>query len=219
MGLTYAEENYLKSILKLVHPPKKTVNTNALAAHLGTSAPSITDMLKKLADKHLITYQRYHGASLTEEGLRLATDLVRKHRLWEVFLHHSLGMSWEEIHAIAEELEHIQSNRLIECLDNFLGNPKFDPHGDPIPNAQGKYTMRTQIPLSDLAVGAAGTIVGVKNDTPSFLRHLTEKGIRLGQSIRVIQQDAYDHSISLTVDDRSTELSGPVATNIFVKPA
>ena len=148
MGLSYAEENYLKAILKLSGSPDGTVSTNAIAAQLDTSAASVTDMLKKLSDKELITYQRYKGASLTDDGQRIATTLVRKHRLWEVFLVQSLGMTWDEVHEIAEELEHIQSDRLIDRLDHFLGHPKFDPHGDPIPNAQGKYTLRAQIPLT-----------------------------------------------------------------------
>src|SRR4029078_13185766 len=124
MELSYQEENYLKAFIKLGQPAEKSISTNSLASHLETSAPSVTDMLKKLYDKHLITYQRYHGASLTEEGLRLATSLIRKHRLWEVFLNQSLGMPWDEIHEIAEELEHIQSDYLIDSLDKFLGNPK-----------------------------------------------------------------------------------------------
>ena len=218
MVLTYAEENYLKAILKLVTPPHKTVNTNTLATQLGTSAPSVTDMLKKLSDKHLVTYERYYGASLTEEGHRLATTMVRKHRLWEVFLNQSLGMSWDEVHEIAEELEHIQSDHLIDSLDRFLGNPKFDPHGEPIPNAQGKYTMRTQVPLSDLMVGQSGIVIGVKEDNSNFLRHLSGKGINLGKSIIVLTQDAYDQAMSISVDERRTDLTGQVAKNILVKP-
>ena len=218
MGLTYAAENYLKAILKLATPPHKTVNTNVLATHLGTSAPSVTDMLKKLSDKHLVTYERYYGASLTEEGHRLATTMVRKHRLWEVFLNQSLGMSWDEVHEIAEELEHIQSDHLIDSLDRFLGNPKFDPHGEPIPNAQGKYTMRTQVPLSDLMVGQSGIVIGVKEDNSNFLRHLSGKGIILGKSIIVLTQDAYDQAMSISVDERRTDLTGQVAKNILIKP-
>ena len=218
MILSYTEENYLKAIVKLAQPPKNTVTTNALAAHLSTAAPSVTDMLKKLSDKHLITYERYYGASLTEEGLRRATNLVRRHRLWEVFLNQSLGMSWYEIHDIAEELEHVQSERLIECLDKFLGNPKFDPHGDSIPNAQGKYTVRSQVPLSDLQVGQAGKVVGVKDDNDAFLKHLSGKGIELGKSIYILAKDAFDQSITFSMDDHRNDLPGTSAQNILVKP-
>jgi DtxR family Mn-dependent transcriptional regulator len=174
-------------------------------------------MLKKLSDKELITYQRYKGASLTEEGQRLSTNLVRKHRLWEVFLVQSLEMTWDEVHEIAEELEHIHSPRLIEKLDAFLGFPKFDPHGDPIPNAQGKYTLRTQIPLTDLKEGQEGILVGVKEDDPSFLKNLSEKGLTLGKELKVLTHDSYDHTLSIVVNGLKMNLSGPVARNIMIK--
>jgi DtxR family transcriptional regulator, Mn-dependent transcriptional regulator len=217
MGLSYAEENYLKAILKLSGSPDGTVSTNAIAAQLETSAASVTDMLKKLSDKELITYQRYKGAALTDEGQRIATMLVRKHRLWEVFLVQSLGMTWDEVHDIAEELEHIQSDRLIDRLDHFLGHPKFDPHGDPIPNAQGKYTLRAQVPLSELKPGQEGVVIGVREDETSFLKHLNEKGLTLGKSIKVITNDDYDNTLSLQVDGHELNLSGKVARNIMIK--
>ena len=217
MGLSYAEENYLKAILKLSGSPDGTVSTNAIAAQLETSAASVTDMLKKLSDKELITYQRYKGSALTDEGQRIATSLVRKHRLWEVFLVQSLGMTWDEVHEIAEELEHIQSDRLIDRLDHFLGHPKFDPHGDPIPNAQGKYTLRAQVPLSELKPGQEGVVIGVREDETSFLKHLNEKGLTLGKSIKVITNDDYDNTLSLQVDGHELNLSGKVARNIMIK--
>lgn len=217
MGLSYAEENYLKAILKLSGSPDGTVSTNAIAAQLDTSAASVTDMLKKLSDKELITYQRYKGASLTDDGQRIATTLVRKHRLWEVFLVQSLGMTWDEVHEIAEELEHIQSDRLIDRLDHFLGHPKFDPHGDPIPNAQGKYAVRAQVPLSELKPGQEGIVIGVREDETSFLKHLNEKGLTLGKSIKVITNDDYDNTLSLQVEGHELNLSGKVARNIMIK--
>ncbi len=217
MGLSYAEENYLKAILKLSGSPDGTVSTNAIAAQLDTSAASVTDMLKKLSDKELITYQRYKGASLTDDGQRIATTLVRKHRLWEVFLVQSLGMTWDEVHEIAEELEHIQSDRLIDRLDHFLGHPKFDPHGDPIPNAQGKYTLRAQVPLSELKPGQEGIVIGVREDETSFLKHLNEKGLTLGKTIKVITNDDYDNTLSLQVEGHELNLSGKVARNIMIK--
>jgi DtxR family Mn-dependent transcriptional regulator len=218
MGLSYAEENYLKAILKLSGSPDGTVSTNAIAAQLETSAASVTDMLKKLSDKELITYQRYKGASLSEEGQRIATSLIRKHRLWEVFLVQSLGMTWDEVHEIAEELEHIQSDRLIERLDHFLGHPKFDPHGDPIPNEQGRYTLRAQIPLSSLAAGQTGMIIGVKEDDSPFLKHLNEKGLSIGKVLRVMTVDDYDHGLLLHMEGDEVVLSGHVADHILVKP-
>lgn len=217
MGLTYAEENYLKAILRLSKPPDGTVSTNAVAAHVETSAASVTDMLKKLADKELITYKRYKGAQLTEEGTRIATKLLRKHRLWEVFLAQSLGMSWEEVHEIAEELEHIQSDILIERLDAFLGYPKFDPHGDPIPNAQGKYSLRAQIPLTELQPGQKGVVIGVKDADNLFLKHLNEKGISIGKKAEVIQTDEYDKTLHLLIEDKELNISGKTAQNILIK--
>ncbi len=217
MGLTYAEENYLKAILRLSTPPDMTVSTNAIAAHQATSAASVTDMLKKLADKELITYQRYKGAQLTEQGHRLATSLVRKHRLWEVFLVQSLGLSWDQVHDIAEELEHIQSDILIERLDALFGHPKFDPHGDPIPNAQGKYTLRAQLLLSELTPGQEGMVVGVKDADNNLLRHLNEKGITIGKKTKLLRSDSYDQGLVITVEDKEVSLSGKVAQNILIK--
>ena len=188
MGLSYVEENYLKAILKLSGTPDGVVSTNAIAAQLSTSAASVTDMLKKLSDKDLIAYQRYKGASLTSEGQRIATHLVRKHRLWEVFLVQALGMTWDEVHDIAEQMEHIQSDRLIESLDKFLGFPKFDPHGDPIPNAEGKYTVRAQVPLSKLTEGQQGIVIGVREDETAFLKHLNERALLLVKASQCLQK-------------------------------
>ncbi len=217
MELTYAEENYLKAILRLTVPPDYTVSTNSIAAHLGSSAASVTDMLKKLGEKELILYQRYKGASLSETGNRIATSLVRKHRLWEVFLVQSLGMTWDEVHDIAEELEHIKSDQLIERLDAFLGYPKYDPHGDPIPNAKGKYTLRSQIQLTESVPGQEAIVIGVRESDNSFLRHLSEKGVAIGKTIKIIGHDLYDQSIRLTIDNQELSLSGKVAQNILIK--
>ncbi|HUR30197.1 MAG TPA: metal-dependent transcriptional regulator [Saprospiraceae bacterium] len=217
MGLTYAEENYLKAILRLSKPHDVTVSTNEIAAHLETSAASVTDMLKKLSDKELITYQKYKGAQLSELGNKIATKLVRKHRLWEVFLVQSLGMTWDEVHEIAEELEHIQSDPLIERLDAFLGFPKFDPHGDPIPNAQGKYTLRAQLLLTELKPGQEGVVVGVKDADTLFLRHLNDKGITIGKKAKLLTNDPYDQTVRLTIEDNELTISGKVAQNILIK--
>lgn len=218
MGLSYAEENYLKAILKLSGSPDQTVSTNAIAAHLETSAASVTDMLKKLGEKELIEYQRYKGASLSELGHKIATGLVRKHRLWEVFLVQSLGMTWDEVHEIAEELEHIQSDRLIDSLDAFLGHPKFDPHGDPIPNAQGRYTLRTQVQLSTLQPGKTGIITGVREDDSTFLKHLSDKGLIIGTRVDVLTIDTYEQTHHLEVAGKAMVLSGQIAQHILIKP-
>lgn len=217
MGLSYVEENYLKAILKLSGAPDGLVSTNAIAARLSTTAASVTDMLKKLSEKDLIHYRRYKGAALTPEGQRIATVLVRKHRLWEVFLVESLGMTWDEVHDIAEQLEHIQSDRLIESLDAFLGHPKFDPHGDPIPNAEGKYSVRAQVPLSSLNEGQEGTVIGVREAETTFLQHLNEKGLTPGKTVRVLTKDTYDNTLRLLAEGRELNLSGKAARNIMIK--
>lgn len=218
MILSYTEENYLKALLRLSKHQDLSVSTNAIAAHLETSAASVTDMLKKLSEKELITYQRYKGAQLTELGNRIATNLIRKHRLWEVFLVQSLGMKWDEVHEIAEELEHINSDLLIEKLDIFLGHPKYDPHGDPIPNAQGKYTLRAQMLLTELQPGQEGVVIGVKDADNHFLRHLNDKGITLGKKAKLLTHDTYDQTLNIAIEGRELSLSGKVAQNILIKP-
>ena len=217
MELSTAEEKYLKAILLLSGSPDRTVSTNAIAANLKTSAASVTDMLKRLSDKRLIAYERYKGATLTPEGQRIATTQIRKNRLWEVFLVQTLGMSWDEIHEIAEQLEHIPSERLIDLLDNYLGNPKFDPHGDPIPNARGNYTIRAQTPLSDLQEGQHAVIIGVRNDDPVFLKNLTEKGLTPGTSLHIISKDSHDNTMRLALEDKAINISGLIANTLLIK--
>ena len=135
-----AEENYLKAIFKITEKEGKTATTNAIAAALNTTAASVTDMLKRLAEKDLINYEKYRGVQLSSGGEQIATILIRKHRLWEVFLVNKLGFAWDEVHELAEQLEHIQGEALVERLDEYLGRPQFDPHGDPIPDAEGRWT-------------------------------------------------------------------------------
>jgi DtxR family Mn-dependent transcriptional regulator len=217
MNLTYAEENYLKTIRQLSISGDITLSTNSIASKLHTSAASVTDMLKKLSAKNLIHYKPYQGASLTEEGNKLATQLIRKHRLWKVFLSQSLGLKWDEIHDIAGELEHINSDLLIDKLDEFLGHPKFDPHGDPIPNAQGRYSLRAQFPLAALMPGQTGIILGVRDSESAFLKHLTEKGIAIGKKIEVISTDPFDQSMQVIIEDFETMVSAKVTQNVLIK--
>ena len=167
--MTLLEENYLKAIFHLYADTKKTVNTNAIAEVMNNKASSVTDMLKKLADKQLINYVKYQGVTLTKKGTQKAISIIRKHHLWEVFLVEKLNFSWDEVHEIAEELEHIQSEKLIERLDAFLGFPQKDPHGDPIPNKEGVFTTTIQTLLSELKQGDKGMCVTVKNTSKEFL--------------------------------------------------
>ncbi len=217
--LTHTEENYLKAIYKANERTKKAVNTNTIASYMNTSAASVTDMMKKLAQKDLIIYEKYKGAKLSPEGSKTATSVIRKHRLWETFLVQKLGFSWEEVHEIAEELEHIKSDELIARLDKFLGYPKYDPHGDPIPNAEGKFTLREQILVAQLKKGAKGILVGVQNHETSFLAHLNHCNISLGSLIFIKDRSKFDRSVHVIVDDHEeTLLTEMVSKNLLVRP-
>jgi Mn-dependent transcriptional regulator len=193
------------------------VLTNALAAAMGTSAASATDMLKRLSDKQLVAYEKYRGVTLTVEGSRLATALIRKHRLWEVFLVEKLGFAWDEVHDFAEQLEHVQGDKLTDSLDDFLGNPRFDPHGDPIPDAHGQWARRKQARLNTLKPGAKVVVTGVDDHSPAFLQYLDELQISLGTELQVLERTAYDHSAKIQVGGSAVVvLSEKVAQNLFV---
>ncbi len=215
---TQAEEDYIKAIFKITERNQGSASTNAIAEHLSTSAASVTDMIKRLAQKEYFNYERYKGVSLTPKGLNLATKLIRKHRLWETFLVENLNFSWDEVHDIAEQLEHVKSESLVNRLDDYLGNPKYDPHGDPIPNAEGKFTIRTQFSLMSMNKGEEGVIVGVKEHDKPFLQYLDRLGINLGTKIKVKNFIDFDHSREVIIDEEnSTILSHKVCNNIYVK--
>lgn len=216
--LTPTEENYLKAIFKIAETEKKTVSTNAIAKHLGTTAASVTDMIKKLSEKSLIHYEKYKGVSLTNTGNKAATHLIRKHRLWEVFLVNKLRFAWHQVHDIAEELEHIDSDELISRLDAFLDYPKFDPHGDPIPNADGRFTLRNQISLSEMPIHQTGIVLGVKESDTGFLKHLTKINIKLGSEISIVSRTDFDQSMRITIDTKYEEvISKKVSQYILMK--
>ena len=214
---SHAEENYLKAIYKLFERQEKSVSTNSIAAEMMTSAASVSDMLKKLKDKELINYEKYRGVTLTDSGNDIATRLIRRHRLWEVFLVEKLDFSWDEIHEIAEELEHINSSKLTNSLEEFLGFPKFDPHGDPIPDKDGNFTARKQVLLSD-ATESKGIIVGVNEHSTAFLRQLDRLKLVLGTTVEILEKFEFDGSIQIRINDKTTQtISGKMAQNIFIK--
>lgn len=215
--MTYSEENYLKAIYHLSQLQKKGVSTNAIAKLIDSKASSVTDMIKKLADKNLVFYERYQGVSLTTQGVYAAKMLVRKHRLWEVFLVETLDFSWDEVHEIAEELEHIKSEKLINKLDSFLGYPSVDPHGDPIPDAQGTIKNVEKKLLSEAEISEKTICIGVKDSSPSFLKYLDKNGISLGTSIEVIDREIFDQSIKVSINDTVSMISHKIASNLFVK--
>ena len=215
---SFTEENYLKTIYSLLQAGNEWVSTNALAESTSTRAASVTDMLKRLSEKQLIHYQKYRGVSLTQQGELEALRIIRKHRLWEVFLVEKLKFGWEEVHVIAEELEHVRSERLVEKLNDFLNNPRFDPHGDPIPDAAGKMPTTAYQKLSDKVNGQTAIMTGVSEYSTAFLQHLQKIGLSLGCQIEVKEINEYDKSMLLLLNSTNeTFLSNEVARCILVK--
>jgi DtxR family Mn-dependent transcriptional regulator len=215
--MTTSEENYLKVIYHLSNLSPKGVNTNAIAAMLDTKASSVTDMLKKLSEKDWINYQKYQGVSLTNKGKFNAKIIVRKHRLWEVFLVEKLGFAWDEVHEVAEELEHIQSEKLINQLDQFLNFPSFDPHGDPIPNAKGEIIKIEKQLVSEIQVGKTITCVGVKDTSVDFLQYLNKQNISLGTKMKVLEKEPFDGTLKIEVNSNVLVISDKIANNLYVK--
>ncbi|MEN8247998.1 MAG: metal-dependent transcriptional regulator [Bacteroidota bacterium] len=216
--LTQSEENYLKTIYSLSSSKKKIVSTNALAEALNTKAASATDMIQKLHKKGLVSYHKYQGVAPTTTGEKEALQIIRKHRLWEVFLAQKLKFNWDEVHDIAEQLEHVTSPKLTEQLDIFLGRPKYDPHGDPIPNADGEMEARPSVTLNMLTPGDCCTMISARDTSNEFLLYLDKIKISLGANIQILDFFEYDGSYSILVDDRSPlTISGKVAENIYVE--
>lgn len=214
---TFTEENYLKAIYKLSVNSKEGVSTNSIAEILQTKAASVTDMLKKLSDKKLINYQKYQGVSLTDKGIKIALNIVRKHRLWEAFLVEKLNFKWDQVHTLAEELEHINSDELIDRLDKFLGYPKFDPHGDPIPDHEGKFANQKAKLLSELPIGKTGVMIGVVDHSPSFLQYLDKLELNLGRSVKILEAFDFDNSLSIIINGKKPiHISNEVSKNILV---
>ncbi len=218
--LSTAEENYLKAIYKLSEQQSRSVRNSAIAQELNTSAASVTDMLLRLAGKELVHYESHKGVWLTDEGLNVARQLVRRHRLWETFLVDKLGFSWDEVHEPAEQLEHIDNKKLVDRLDEFLGRPRFDPHGDPIPDANGQYAERRQVLLAKLEAGQTGVVVGVQEHSTEFLQHLDYLGLVLGARVEVLQQFAFDHTLLVRINgEHERHLSQKISQYLLVQPA
>jgi DtxR family Mn-dependent transcriptional regulator len=213
------EENYLKVIYALNTEGTRGASTNDIAEKLSTKASSVTDMLKKLAEKQLVHYKKYQGTSLTEKGTKLALNIIRKHRLWEVFLVDKLKFKWDEVHEIAEQLEHVQSRELSKRLDNYLGNPKYDPHGDPIPDANGNIKPQlSKKYLSEIKENEHATIIGVADSSPELLRHLEQQKLSLGTTLYVVNVYEYDRSMLLQLENKKElSLSHQICKNIWVK--
>lgn len=214
---TLAEENYLKAIFKISENENENVSTNSIANELETKASSVTDMIKKLTDKGLVNYEKYKGTSLTKKGNEIAIHIIRKHRLWEYFLVKKLNFQWDEVHSIAEQLEHIKSEKLIKKLDDFLGNPKYDPHGDPIPNKKGSFPKAFSKSLNNLDINKKGIVVGVCKDETSFLQYLDKLKINIGTIIEIIEIIEFDNSLEIKINNKKIHISYEVSENILIK--
>ena len=214
--VTLSEENYLKAIYHLGNQGNDTVSTNAIAEQIDAKASSVTDMIKKLAEKELANYIKYQGVSLTETGRLTAKSVIRKHRLWETFLVNKLNFSWHEVHDIAEQLEHIKSEKLIDKLDDFLGNPTHDPHGDPIPDKNGNYTKIKSKSILDIKTGSQGVLISVKDSSKAFLKYLNKNELALGDTIKIIDFEPFDDSFTIETKSKTMTISKNVAENLYL---
>lgn len=212
-----SEENYLKAIFHLTTADKSGITTNSIAEKLDTKPSSVTDMIQKLSDKKVVIYKKYYGVELTDEGRKIAANIVRKHRLWEVFLVDKLDFSWDEVHDVAEQLEHIKSSKLIQQLDQFLGFPTQDPHGDPIPDKDGNLKSIEKSLLSTLDKNESGICVGVDDSSSEFLQFLDKRGITLGKYIKVVDKEDFDDSLSIEIDNKKISISKKIANNLYIQ--
>jgi len=218
MKLSFVEENYLKAIYHLSEQSESGVSTNAIAEVLLTKPASVTDMIRRLSEKKVVDYQKYKGVQITNKGKSIALQVIRKHRLWEVFLVDKLEFNWDEVHEVAEQLEHIKSPLLISRLDKFLGFPTMDPHGDPIPNENGEFKEHPQVPMTDLEPDTKAFVVKVPDGDPSLLRHLDKIMMKLGSAVLVKEKVDFDESVLVAIDDKQeVYLSGQIARNIMCR--
>ena len=218
--LSITEENYIKALLKIgsQSEEKPAAGINELSAHLGVKPATATDMFKKLKEKKLVDYKKYGKISLTEEGRNRALGIVRKHRLWETFLFQKLGFTWDEVHEVAEQLEHIKSPKLVSKLEEYLDFPEFDPHGDPIPKANGEMVPLDKMVLSDLKPGDTCAVVAVKDTSILFLKYLEKLGVNIGTQIKVIERVPFDGSLLLKIDDQEPRnVSVKFSETLFVR--
>jgi DtxR family transcriptional regulator, Mn-dependent transcriptional regulator len=217
--ISLTEENYIKAIFSInTLNDGGGVSTNELSEHLNNKAGSVTDMLKRLAEKKLINYQKYKGVFLTSKGEKTALDIIRKHRLWEVFLTEKLKFKWDEVHDIAEQLEHIKSDELVQRLDEFLGKPKFDPHGDPIPDSKGHLNTLRAKPLNQFKIKGSFIFMGVSEHSKFFLQHLTAIGLKIGDTIKIEEMNAFDNSLKVKINKTASQFfSDKVSAHILVE--
>ncbi|MES2377576.1 MAG: metal-dependent transcriptional regulator [Bacteroidota bacterium] len=214
---TLTEENYLKAIFRISQNADVKITPTAIAEMLKNNPASVIDMIKKLSDKKLIDYDKREGVKLTDSGLNDAIQIVRKHRLWEVFLLEKLNYNWDEIHDIAEELEHIQDDTLADRLDKFLGFPEYDPHGDPIPKANGKVPKSFSVTLANVKEGITYRVAAVKDTSSTFLQYLLKLNIGIGTTIHLVEKIPFDNSLVISIGGKeNTTVSQKFGENILV---
>lgn len=215
--LSQTEENYLKAIYSIGISNTKSVNTTLIAKKLKTKPSSVTDMIQKLAEKNLINYEKYKGVTLSQSGKKVAVEIVRKHRLWEVFLVNKLNYNWDEVHDMAEQLEHIKSDTLVGRLEAFLDYPKHDPHGDPIPDENGNIALHKKVMLPSVEISSSCILIGVKDSSSSFLKFLDNANIKLGDTLKVISKEDFDNSLLIENKTQTISISNQISQNLFVK--
>lgn len=215
--LSTTEENYLKAILHLtLEKGHAEVGTNELAAELAFKPATVNEMLKKLKEKKLVLHEKYGKITLTAAGKKQAVETIRKHRLWETFLFEKLHFTWDEVHEVAEQLEHIQSKKLIDQLDRFLGFPTVDPHGEIIPNARGEFKMRPKTTLSEVGLNEKCEVIGVKDDSAEFLQYADKLGCTMHAKIKVLAIQSFDQSMELEIKKQKVMVSSRFAENIYI---
>ena len=217
LNFSTSEENYIKAVFHL-QGKQDVVTTNAVAEKLHTRPASVTDMMKKLKAKKLLHYQPYQGFKLSQEGKKVALDVIRRHRLWEYFLAEKLKFNWDEVHVVAEDLEHVSSKKLIDKLDEYLGFPEFDPHGDPIPDSYGKMKTSQQVSLIELPMNKGAEVCRVVNQSPEMMEALKHNNIRIGTKLEVKKKFDFDNSIEIKLKNQSAFIiTEQLAKNILVK--
>jgi DtxR family Mn-dependent transcriptional regulator len=218
MQLSQTEENYIKAIYWLSERNVSfDTSTNEIAAKINTKPPTVSDMLRKLTAKKLVSYQKYKKVQLTKTGRQVAIQIIRKHRLWEVFLHNKLNFNWDEVHEVAEQLEHIHSEKLTERLEQYLGFPRFDPHGDPIPTADGELKEAKRSMLSEISTGITCQVVGVRDSSSDFLQYLKQLNVGIGTKIKVLEKIVFDQSIIVSFKKgHQTTVTKKFADNVLV---
>lgn len=216
LNYSTSEENYIKAIFRLQRS-EEAVTTNELAHELKTKPASVTDMMKKLKAKKLLHYQPYQGFRLSTEGSKVALGIIRRHRLWEYFLAEKLKFSWDEVHEVAEDLEHVSNKKLIDKLDEYLGFPRVDPHGDPIPDANGRIESSKKICLTELPLHVPAAVTSVSDQSSTILELLEHKKIAIGTKLEIKKRFDFDHSLELRINRQPVfTISNELAENIFV---